>query len=132
MKQITDATTVIAQLKSASVPRDARGVAYVLYAPGDSTLYRVSLITFWPAELESQLPAQTILTVSMNGDMIAIPKPNGQHPEWTPEQFSAKFNRYIGWWPAIRPLLATLRWTPESDRSTNFKVDDWLSISHLT
>lgn len=133
MKQITSAVDVITKLRSSRIPRDAHGVTFALYAPGDSTLYRVSLITMWPVEEESALPAQTCLLVVMDGDTITILKPQGAHVEWTPERFTAKFSqRRIGWWPAVRPLLAALKWTPKSDRSTDFTVIDWARITDLT
>lgn len=130
MKQIVSPTEVIFKLKNARIPKDAHGVTFALYAPGDSTLYRVSLITMWPVETESQLPAQTCLMVAMNGDTLTILKPTGEHTLWTPQRFIAKFtDKRMGWWPAIRPLLAVLKWTPPADRGTEFSAADWTLIS---
>lgn len=132
MKQITSAPDVIAKLRTSRIPKDAHGVTFALYAPGDSTLYRVSLITMWPVEEESALPAQLCLLVVMDGDTITILKPQNEFVMWTPERFNDKFGpRRIGWWPAIRPLLASLKWTPKSDRSTDFLAADWTRISNL-
>jgi hypothetical protein len=72
MKQITNPLTVITKLKTARPPRDTHGVTFALYAPGDATLYRVALVTMWPAEPESQLPAQTVLLVAVNGEMKTL------------------------------------------------------------
>jgi hypothetical protein len=129
MKQITNPLTVITKLKTARPPRDTHGVTFALYAPGDATLYRVALVTMWPAEPESQLPAQTVLLVAVNGEMIAISKPGGATAQWVAENFAVKFGRHrLGWWPAVRPLLASLRWTPEAERSTTFEPTDWSQI----
>lgn len=130
MKQITSATEVISRLKLARVPKDARGVVFALYAPGDATLYRVALVTLWPAEVESELPAQATLLVTMNGDTIALERPRDEFANWTPERFIAKFtDKRMGWWPAVRPLLAALRWTAPGDRSVDFSPADWTLIS---
>lgn len=130
MKQITSAAEVIIKLKRSHIPRDAHGVTFALYAPGDSTLYRISLITLWPVESDSELPAQTCLLVAMNGDTLTILKPAGDHMLWTPERFIAKFtDKRMGWWPAIRPLLAALKWTPAGDRDSAFSPADWTRIS---
>lgn len=132
MKQISSAKVVIETLKAARVPKDAKGVSYVLYAPGDATLYRVACVVLWPADPNSELSTQSTLLVSMNGDMIAIPKPAMSYAPWIVDRFVQMFgvNR-IGWWAAVRPLLAALRWTPETDRSTEFSPTDWSLISHL-
>lgn len=131
MKQITDPLTVITTLKTARPPRDTHGVTFTLYAPGDSTLYRVALVTMWPSEPESQLPAQSVLLVAVDGEMISIPRPVGPYSSWDAERFAAKFGTHqLGWWPAIRPLLAALRWTPESARSTTFEPTDWSQIAN--
>lgn len=130
MKQITRATDAIARLKTARIPQDAHGVTFVLYAPGDSTLYRVALVTLWPAEAESELPAQLTLLVTMNDDTIVITRPRDEFTWWTPERFITRFtDRRMGWWPAVRPLLATLRWTAPGDRSTEFSPADWTLIA---
>lgn len=130
MKQITSATEVIFKLKNSRIPQDARGVTFALYAPGDSTLYRVSLVTMWPVEAESELPVQTCLMVVMNGDTISILRPSTDIIMWTPERFIGKFGeKRMGWWPAIRPLLAVLKWTPLGDRSVEFSPADWALIS---
>lgn len=132
MKQISSAQTVIEALRTARVPKDARGVSYVMYAPGDATLYRIGLVTLWPADPESELPAQTVLLVSVNGDMIAISKPIMSYSPWVVDRFAATFGTgRLGWWAAVRPLLAALRWTPEDDRSTEFSPTDWALVSHL-
>lgn len=130
MKQITSAIEVISKLKTSRVPKDARGTTFALYAPGDSTLYRVSLITMWPVEAESELPVQTCLLVVMNGDTISILRPPVDAVMWTPERFIGKFGeKRMGWWPAVRPLLAALKWTPPGDRNAEFSPADWTLIS---
>lgn len=130
MKQIASATEIIAKLRTSHIPKDAHGVTFALYAPGDSTLYRVSFITMWPIDPESQLPAQACLLVVMDGDTISILKPTSEHVMWTPERFIAKFtHKRMGWWPAVRPLLAALRWTPIGDRGVEFTPADWMRIS---
>lgn len=130
MKQITSATEVISKLKTSRIPQDAHGVTFALYAPGDSTLYRVSLVAMWPVESESRLPVQTCLMVVMNGDIISILRPPADAVMWTPERFISKFGeKRMGWWPAVRPLLAVLKWTPSGDRNVEFSPSDWALIS---
>ena len=132
MKQISSPQVAITTRRGARVPKDAKGVPFILYAPGDATLYRIALVAFWPAEPESQLPVQTVLTVSVNGEVIVIVKPMNDHSAWTAERFKIVFgDAYLGWWPAVRPLLATLRGTPESERSTTVTRDDWQLVRHL-
>lgn len=130
MKQISDPTVIISTLKAARLPRDARGVPFVLYAPGDSTLYRVSLTTLWPSDPDSAIMPVPVLMVTVVHDIIVMPKPADPRVPWSAERFADKFGgTRIGWWPAVRPLLAVLRWTPESDRSTAFEPSSWLEMS---
>lgn len=132
VKQISSAGEIIRRLRSARIPEGAHGVTYALYAPGDSTLYRVALCSTWPLESESELPNQTFLLVTVGSDTIVIPKPRTVDAAWTPGLFIAKFSDdYLGWWPAIRALLAALRWTPDTDRSTEFSTDDWERTAYL-
>lgn len=86
----------------------------------------------WPAEAESELPAQMVLIVSMNGDTITIERPRDAFTCWTPERFITQFSdRRLGWWPAVRPLLAVLRWTVTGDRSPDFSPADWTRITQI-
>jgi hypothetical protein len=132
MKQITSAAEVIRELRTSRVPQGAHGVTYALYAPGDMTLYRVALCVMWPIEPESELSTNSYLLVTVDRDTIAIRRPRNEFTPWTLEQFITEFtDKYCGWWAAVRPLLAALKWTPEHERSTEFEPTDWQSFSHL-
>ena len=129
MKQHKSATELIASLRASTVPHELRrGTTYALWAPGDATLYRVSLVTWWPVERESELPTYHMLQVMMDRDIISLAQPAGNY-FWTPERFANWVgDRRAGWWGGVRPLLAALEWVPEGLRNTEFSHFDAVEI----
>jgi hypothetical protein len=59
---------------------------------------------------------------------VVVPRPTDDQDRYTAEEWI--YRRFPGgWWPGIRPLLAALGWTPESDRDTSYRSADHRAIS---
>lgn len=133
MKQITSAIELIRTLRRSHAPDGFNGVPYALWAPGDSTLYRIALVTVWPCERDSELPTHAALLASVVRENVLLDRPASPDRAWTPDRFmNIHGRRFAGWWPALRPVLAGLGWTPLSDRDTDFRPTDWPLITALS
>jgi hypothetical protein len=106
----------------------------IYWAPGDCTRYTVALLKMRPFEYLHgyRMPNITMLFVSSAGLSLVIPKPQTEYTFYSVEHFFTKFGeRYMGWWGAVRPLLAGLGWTPSDERNTEFAVSDAARIGDL-
>jgi hypothetical protein len=59
---------------------------------------------------------------------IVVPRPTDDEDRYTAEEWV--YRKFPGAWsPGIRPLLATLGWTPETNRDTTYRSTDHRDIS---
>jgi hypothetical protein len=128
---IHDARQLIAEI---DVPTERPRWAW--WAPSDATRYHATLINAAPsASMIGPASGGTfralVITIglfSLSPTSIVIPRPNADLDRYTAEEWL--FRRFPGgWWAGIRPLLATLGWTPTSDRDTSYRSTDHRDIT---
>ena len=110
---------------------------WVWYSPGDSTKYRVHLIEATPVHADGpmeQVPVTRMLLVQVQVS-AAVPKSvliaePGEWAKFTPEMW-VDHGHPMGWWAAVRPLLAALSWTDEGYTSVEFETSDRDDMEYL-
>lgn len=129
MTELRDATVVVEAIRD--------GYAYVDWAPGDSTVYRVALVSVHRGGLEALDDASdfTALLVMLGRTdarrSLLLEKPR-EGRAWNPEMFAdAVDDDYLGWWPGVRPLLAALGWTDPEYDDLAYRVDDVTDLEKL-
>lgn len=106
------------------------------YSPGDSTKYRILLITAYPvhlARLEEAKPynallVQVIDTVPTDPKSVLVTEPS-EYNKFTPDMW-LDLGYPAGWWAAVRPLLAVLDWTDDQFSSQVFEPSDGRDIDY--
>lgn len=130
MIELCDATEVV------NAVRD--GDAYVYWAPGDSTLYRVTLVRAHSSSLDALSEADDLVALLvMLGrrdvrDNVVLERPHHGGRGWSPEMFANRVHdNRLGWWPAVRPLLAALGWTEPEYSEVTYRAEDAVDLQQL-
>lgn len=103
---------------------------FVYWAPGDATVYRVTLVKaveFGLNAMSDQADVHALLMlVGREGyrQHLLVPAP-ARDRSWTAQSFVRAFGvDRAGWWAGVRPLLAALGWTPEDQRGLRYDPND--------
>ncbi len=114
------------------------GDTYAYWAPGDATVYRVTLVRQARFGHEALLrDDDMVLLLVMVGTYgyerhVLLQAPHADHDRWTPEAFANAFGvDYVGWWSGVRPLLASLGWTTDEHASTRYDPSDAIDLDEL-
>lgn len=120
--ELHDATEVVDFIHGGSV--------FAFWAPGDATLYRVTMIKAVEFGLNAMIDQADmhalLVVVGVDGYLqhLLIPAPAGAR-DWTVQSFVRAFGvDYAGWWAGVRPLLAALGWTPSDQRELDYDPND--------
>jgi hypothetical protein len=108
IEEITDAVEAASLLQDSPEP--------IRWAPGDATLYRVTLVKYDPA-FEDRMLIVTVGVSQRAPSVVAIREPHDKYERWTATNWQAAKlpeNMYVG----IMPLLAALGWA--GTRPTEF------------
>lgn len=124
-------------LKALGRHRQSGFSGWVWYSPGDSTKYRVHLIEMVPVHADGPMesvPTTRVLLVQVETDprnpkSVLVGEPN-EYNRFTPEMW-VQLGHPVGWWAAVRPLLAALEWTEEDYSSPDFQRDDNADMEYL-
>lgn len=107
-----------------------RGSVYAYWAPGDATLYRITMIKAVEFGLNAMMiDADLRALLVVVGDVglrqhLLVPAPAGDR-FWSVQSFVRAFGvDYAGWWAGVRPLLAALGWTPSDQRELDYDPND--------
>lgn len=111
------------------------GDRYVYWAPGDATLYRVTLITAIAYDATGIIPDNDLVALLVlvgrdgHNPHLLVQRPCADYDRWTAETFYRAFGeRYVGWWAGVRPLLAALEWTPPDEREVAYTSSSAVEI----
>lgn len=127
MLELHDATEVVDAVRG--------GDSYAYWAPGDATVYRVTLIRqarygHEALDRDDDLVLLLILVGTHGYERhVLVPAPRADYDRWTPRTFFHAFGiEYVGWWPGVRPLLATLGWTTDDHASPTYDPRDAVDV----
>lgn len=115
------------------------GEAYALWAPGDATVYRVTLLRVVQSSALTALnPAAdlealvVIAGLGGPGPALVVERPRVDDG-WNPVKFYSAYGaRFAGWWAGVRPLLAVLGWTTDEHSSRTYDPSDAVKIGEVT
>jgi hypothetical protein len=120
--ELRDAAEVVDFIRGGSV--------FAFWAPGDATLYRVTMIKaveFGLNAMTDEADMHALLVVVGDAGYrqhLLVPAPAGDR-RWTVQSFVRAFGvDYAGWWAGVRPLLAALGWTPSDQRELDYDPND--------
>lgn len=128
---IHDARHLIAEI---DVPAERPRWAW--WTPGDATRYHATLVNAAPStNTIGTAPGGTFRALVITIDLfsarpisIVIPRPTDDEDRYTADEWV--YRRFPGgWWPGVRPLLAALGWTSETDRDTTYRSTDHRDIT---
>lgn len=130
-KEIRDAWQLITEI---DVPAEQPRWAW--WTPGDATRYHVTLINAAPSSSTMgnglcgtfRALAVTVESFGPRPITIVIPRPSDEDDRYTAAEWV--YRAFPGgWWAGVRPLLAALGWTPETDRDTRYRSTDHREIA---
>ncbi|HET9144118.1 hypothetical protein [Actinophytocola sp.] len=134
---MTELRKAVEVFKALERHRQSGYSGWVWYSPGDSTRYRAHLIQATPVHADGpmeQVPMTRILLVQVihdpvNPKSVLVHEPS-EWSKFTPEMW-VNLGHPMGWWAAVRPLLAALGWTDEDYSSVEFNRSDADDMDYL-
>lgn len=134
MTEMRKATEVVKVLER---HRQSGFAGWAWFAPGDSTRYRVHLVTMVPVHADGpmeQVEVTRMLLVQVETDplnpkTVVVLEP-GDYNRFTPEMW-VDYGFPPGWWSGVRPLLAALGWADEGYDFPGFQPSDAGDITYV-
>ena len=126
MTEIKSARELHTALTTRPEPHALTHAAWVWWAPGDCTRYRVTYVCARYHEGNAFIP---LLAFEVAGHYVTLSR---SRQLWTAASFLAEFGeRYAGWWAGIRPVLAAFGWTSTRVDDLAYSPGDATEIGRL-